>query len=513
MVPRHVQLLPQATKPWQLTRNGDALGKWGLRPLLSLYFERDVMNSTIPKPISKVEVWSLREIINLSSTKKMNPDPIGQRPPVTSNNEKSLSILRGVINGYGLGCITLRDIRAESAEGTAFVEDSAQARKIYPNYDFLVGDAGHRIRALVAFYKGDLQVDGIMFGNMDDEEFSLDAEDIPVILYTCTAKQFSEVVRNVNTTTPVNFMEMVMLDDVTPVLKDIRSTVKFYKEYNNEINPLFKTTFSNPKQKWIADHFGGDPNPRRKWDEWVAIAIIKARGGGNENAGQPEIEQLANDTQEVSKSKLDVVARMLNDALKIRQDRGRKWDGGNSSEFSAFMLFWFGLYNVNKDFVINDYIEFAKAFFTAYRKLSNKDIEQIVKINGVKVIKTKWFKKNVSSFAQGDIQQICFNFMQDQMELELTDEGVKKIGVIFRDKVRSKSKDGKEQALINQGYVCALDDLALTLEDSVWGHNIAWAKGGKLEDGAVIRKCHNTDMGSTTLSEYKKLLQDRKKAA
>ena len=465
------------------------------------------------KPIKKIELWSLREIINLTSTKKMNSDPIGQRPPVTSNNGKSLAILKSMIEGYGLGCLVIRDIRAESAEGTAFIEDGVQARTIYPNYDFLVGDGGHRIRALVAFYNGDLQVDGIMYGNMDKEEFSLDTEDIPVILYTCTAEQFSQVFRRVNTTTPVNFMEMVMSDDVTPVLKDIRSTVKFYKEYGNDINPLFATTFNDKTQKWVADHFGGDPNPRRKWDEWVAIAIIKTRGGGNENAGQLEIEQLANDTKEISKSKLDVVAHMLNDALKIKQCRGMKWSGGNSSEFSAFMLFWFGLYNVNKNFKIDDYKKFMTAFFTAYRKLTDKNDERTKVVLGEKVVLTKWFKKNVSSFSQSDSQKTCFNFMQDKMKLELTDEGVKKIGVIFLDGVRTKSKGDKEQTLVDQGYMCAIDNLTLILEESVWGHDTAWAKGGKLEDGAVIRKCHNIDMGSLTLAEYKKTLQDRKIAA
>jgi hypothetical protein len=83
-------------------------------------------------------------------------------------------------------------------------------------------------------------------------------------------------------------------------------------------------------------------------------------------------------------------------------------------------------------------------------------------------------------------------------------------GVIFRDAKRSLTTAEREQKLAIQGYKCAIDGEKLALEDSVWGHDTAWAQGGQLEDGAVIRKSHNRDMGTTTLDEYRSILEMRK---
>ena len=83
-------------------------------------------------------------------------------------------------------------------------------------------------------------------------------------------------------------------------------------------------------------------------------------------------------------------------------------------------------------------------------------------------------------------------------------------GVIYRDAKRSLTTSEREQKLAIQGYKCAIDGEKLALEDSVWGHDTAWAQGGELMDGAVIRKTHNRDMGTTTLDEYRMILNMRK---
>jgi hypothetical protein len=466
-----------------------------------------------PTPIMKIETWSLQHIIDLAIKEEINSDPIGQRPPVSTNFLKSTSILSSIVDGYGLGALILRDITEEAAKNTEFEEANYLARQIYTKNRYLVIDGGHRIRALVAFYMGKLAVDGKSLMDMAND-FDLNQIEVPVIIFTCDASQTSEVFRRINTTTPVNFMEMVMSDDVTPVLKDIRSLVKYYEEYDNVTHKIFSSTFNEKSNKQISDCFRGDPNPRRKWDEWIAIAIIKTIGKGNVDAGQAEIEDLANNVQEVPKSKMQIVKRMLDDALAFKNARGSKYSEGNSSDFAAFMLFWFELYSENNNFVINDFDKFKNAFMSAYSKLSDKKDERFRHIGGdIHDVVTKWFRKNVTSFAQGKVQKICFDLLLEEMNIELTAEGVANIGVTFRDKVRSKSQADREKFLAAQNYQCAIDGCELSLEDSVWAHDTPWSKGGSLEDGAVVRNEHNTNMGSLNLQEFRLVLASRNEIA
>ena len=99
------------------------------------------------KPSKKVEVWSLKDLINNVLTKQVNPDPITQRPQVTEPN-KPLKIIEALINDgtFGAGII-LRDIR-----------NDVEAQKLYPGVSYLIIDGGHRTRALVSFYNGELIV-------------------------------------------------------------------------------------------------------------------------------------------------------------------------------------------------------------------------------------------------------------------------------------------------------------------------------------------------------------------
>ena len=79
----------------------------------------------------EVKVMSAQEIVDLLNTGKLNPDPIAQRPAVSSGVKKSVAIIRALMNGYGCGMLTLRDIRNDPI-----------AQAIY-GCDYLVVDGGH----------------------------------------------------------------------------------------------------------------------------------------------------------------------------------------------------------------------------------------------------------------------------------------------------------------------------------------------------------------------------------
>ena len=124
-----------------------------------------------------------------------------------------------------------------------------------------------------------------------------------------------------------------------------------------------------------------------------------------------------------------------------------------------------------------------------------------IKYDGETYLIKEFVRKNITNFANSGVQKKCAQLLLDEMGED--------IGVIFRDAKRSLTTSEREQKLAIQGYKCAIDGEPLRLEDSVWGHDTAWAQGGELMDGAVIRKTHNRDMGTTTLDEYRMILKLR----
>jgi len=425
------------------------------------------------------------ELIDMIIRGKINANPIGQRPPVSQGYTKSENIVKTLLDGYGIGMLTLRDIR-----------DDAEMQKLYPGTDYLVIDGGHRCRALAAFYQNKFSVNKQVFKTMD---IDLDQFQIPIMSVVCTSEQATAMFRAINTVTPVNFIEMVMSNEVSEICKLVRMCTKAYDEYGNDPLPIFDTAVKKDG-KIVACHWDTAPNHRRKWDEYVFIAFLKALGGGNVAAGEKQIEPFA-DAGSITKVALSVVDRFFDDVLNIRKSRGKMY---NTDVFAALQLVWFGFYEKNKAFKIADYDVFTKSFMLAYSKLTgnaDRSLEDtIIQFNGESFLIKEFVRKNIKNFANADVQRKCFELIYDIMG---------DAGVLFRDENRSVNSNVREELLALQDYKCAIDGLPLTLEDSVLGHDTPWAKGGSTVDGKVIRKTHNRDMGSVTIDEYRLILQMR----
>jgi hypothetical protein len=437
------------------------------------------------------KIMNAQEIINLIISGKLNTNPIGQRPPVTRKHTKSSRIIKAMLEGYGIGMFTIRDIREDKA-----------AKEIYPNADYLVIDGGHRGRALRDFYMNKFIVNGFTSAMMEDLNFS--DFDIPVQVCICTDSEATQLFRYVNTNTPVNFMEQIMSDDVSNVLKEIRIRTSYYKEYDNKEAPLFEVvTDSRGDQK--SKYFDMEPNLRRKWDEWVAIAMIKSQGGGNVDAGQTEIELLAEE-ESVSKQNLSVVDRCLDDIQKIAQFRTRKL---NTDIFAALQLVWFGLYGQNRSFKISDYKQFQKEFMRVYSLLTGNNDKlafEFIDFKGERESLKKFFRANQRNFSSSEKQSACFD---EFMKLTSLDQ----LSVTFRDDRRSVSTKDREEMLALQGYRCYIDGQPLELSESVFGHDTPWAEGGQIEEGKVIRATHNRNMGTMTIEDYREWYLMKAKAA
>jgi len=434
--------------------------------------------------ITSMNITAL-ELIDMIIRGKINANPIGQRPPVSQGYTKSENIVKTLLDGYGIGMLTLRDIR-----------DDAEMQKLYPGTDYLVIDGGHRCRALAAFYQNKFSVNKQVFKTMD---IDLDQFQIPIMSVVCTSEQATAMFRAINTVTPVNFIEMVMSNEVSEICKLVRMCTKAYDEYGNDPLPIFDTAVKKDG-KIVACHWDTAPNHRRKWDEYVFIAFLKALGGGNVAAGEKQIEPFA-DAGSITKVALSVVDRFFDDVLNIRKSRGKMY---NTDVFAALQLVWFGFYEKNKAFKIADYDVFTKSFMLAYSKLTgnaDRSLEDtIIQFNGESFLIKEFVRKNIKNFANADVQRKCFELIYDIMG---------DAGVLFRDENRSVNSNVREELLALQDYKCAIDGLPLTLEDSVLGHDTPWAKGGSTVDGKVIRKTHNRDMGSVTIDEYRELLRLR----
>jgi len=169
------------------------------------------------------------DLITSSLNGKINPNPIGQRPPVSEGWGKSKGIIESLLKGYSIGLITLRDI----------INDNDN-QKVYKGTDYLVIDGGHRIRALRDFQMNKFDVNGLRYLDLpDDIQKSFLEIIISVDIYIANNKQATEIFRRLNTVTPVNPIEMIMSNDTSTFAKEIRSRVSFYAEYENKVHPLF----------------------------------------------------------------------------------------------------------------------------------------------------------------------------------------------------------------------------------------------------------------------------------
>jgi hypothetical protein len=437
---------------------------------------------------------SVNDLIVESQNGKINPNPIGQRPPVSEGWGKSKGIIESLIKGYSIGEITLRDVR-----------NDANNQKIYPNTNYLVIDGGHRIRAIRDFSMNKFGVNGLRYIDLpDDVQKAFNEIIINITAYVADNKQATEIFRRLNTVTPVNPIEMIMSNDTSSFAREIRSRVAFYSEYNNTVHPLFDAVSKNGKAPKPVN-WNTNVNPRRKWDEYVGLVVIKVLAGGNANAGLEILGEMVEQDVSVSMKNGKRVDKFLNDALAIRNCVNKKF---NTDTFAAFQVVWFELFSQNNDFKIQNYDNFAKEFFKAHSMLTgNNENKFDTEFRNFNISSFKVETLIVKSFARLAIKNFANPVQQKEVAelyLELMDITN---SVLFRDGRRTISRDKKFDMLAYQNFTCAIDGDELDIDNAIFGHDTPWSAGGQIEDGVIIRNTHNVDMGTMTISEYKAYLE------
>ena len=443
----------------------------------------------------EVKEYSAQTIVDWLRTGMLNPDPIGQRPPTASGPKKSIGIIASMLDGYGMGMVTIRDI-----------SDDPFLRTLY-GCDYLVIDGGHRCRALLQYANGKLVVNGSRYL---DSDYNLNDFKIAIDIRVCTSHEACLLFRHINTTTPTNFMEMIMADEISPNCKFIRSQTTYVKEYENqEPHRLFEHNLT-PKGEIKIAHWGnGIPNHRRKWDEYVAIACIRAEAKGIVDAGQPAIEELCHRDNEISKVTKDRVNKFLDAVADFRSFNQSPM---NSDTMGAFTIYYFGLMQKHGDFRIANKNEFFGAFGYAHAKMTGKKDKEFEGIfdtdhEGNDVLVKEFCRSNIKNHANGQAQSTVYYFYESQGDVSSF--------ITLMDSKRSLTHSERVEALAAQGYVCAIDGKPLSLDEAVFGHDTPWCKGGRseIDNGAMIRKEHNVDMGTCTIAEYRDILAAREAKA
>ena len=488
--------------------------------------EQDQENFEILSPLESSQ-WSLSKLLDMISVNQINANPIGQRPP-TSSPKKTLVVSRQIIEtifrGYSIGSIILRNITNDT-----------QARNIYERvFKYLVIDGGHRIRAIQLFKDDKIKV----FGHTYSEHLDfyknypgachpgfvhfLKKYKVPVVVYECSEKQAGELFKSINKSTSVNDMEMIMSNETSYVARKIRSMVSIYKEYGNEIHEIFignlkKNNDVKPK------YWNSDFNPRRKWDEFVAVIALKIIGRSNVSSKYSDINEYVNQSSLIMEdwSDYEKIQKHIKEVDYVFNSVEKFFDGFlkvikyskrgtiNSKFFGAYQAVYFRLLETceasGSSLKINDVKGFAKMFSQYHSKLAGNTQNQYdddlrsFKFSGQYDSVKSFCRKNGIAFASPEKQN-------DTADVYIEEAGLQKF-VIKLDKRRTVSKKTKREMLADQDGLCFIDGLPLELEEAIFGHDTPWSEGGRIEEGKIIRKSHNVNMGTMSIQDYKDYLR------
>ena len=405
-----------------------------------------------------------REITNLIRTEKLHPNPIGQRPAVPSIT-KPIEIINAMLDGFFTGAILIRDIRPSDDVDPKFWK---AARKKYPGRDFLVIDGGHRSRALRDFEENKIVSQYGKINQIDDKEANdFFKTEETVIIFRCTSKQATQIFRTINTVTYVNEMEKIMANEDSETSEYIRKNTASYAEYRNQPHELFSVKIKQGTNDLIIPSYFSQQNinPRREWDELVAVVLVKCLAGmKNVDAGYSVIENLVDEDEPLSQTVQKKVKTTLDDALKVL--KFAKKTKYSKVSFGVFQLVYFEI--MGQGGRIIDFNKFSRLLWTA-----NATIDRKYDKEGSSIMSNK------KAFAKGEVQSaLAKEYIEEMGDLE---------GVV-NFSPRTATYDQQYKKLAERGFVDA-DGNVLEMKNAEFLHLTPHSEGGT--EGIVERKSLN----------------------
>ena len=422
-------------------------------------------------------------------------NPIGQRPAVYLNidNIKNVEIIQSIILGIDITQITLVKISDKK-------------------YKYESLDGGHRKRAIKAYIAGDFRVFGKFYSELSEEEREkfLNYELTFIIYEPLSTFMKGYIFRNINKTTDVNNQENLNSYGNLAIANAIRQTVRQMSMNGKvtKIHDFFELT-SSGNFKFIATD-----NLRLKLEEFVSRYYYRFYKGGDIGSREfGEVQTMYLDenvnTNKIKKSVdslLDYLLNMAEARKGVAGSKGLAW--GEMNTLANLYLFLFAQYG---DWSMDDPIGFYRAFQEVYNDFYHD---------------TKGRHENVVKFSfegSGVTEKECFrNYAVNQNSYQKQEQLMKWVTsgfdvcnfITIKDPTRNFPNWMKTVTLSNQNYVCAIDGLPLDWDEAEAAHIIAHAKGGKtiLSNCSMVRKIHNSDMGTMDVTEYKKVWESKKAA-
>lgn len=431
-------------------------------------FTFEIIVDRIYKMKNYMKTMARKEYLDLMIRGKVEPNPIGQRPQVPGQI-KSQKIVEASFNGFFMGALILRDISKDE-----------NAQLSYPGIKYLVIDGGHRSRAYLGYYSNKFLANNELFKTLDErEQEQWLTQQETLCIYECTALEATQIFRNINKTTPVNNIEMLMAHEVSPFAKVIRSQTKKYFEYQHEgqqSHRLFNLKLNNKDEKIPECFTKTSINPRRKWDEWVAFAFGMIVTGGV--IDYTILNDLTDDLDfEPSTAQLKSLKHFLDLAYECKPQNGY-----NDIKLASFLMVYFNL----KGKII-DRSKFATELWRAHSCVTGNTSTYFSEEQ------KKEYRTMLNNYFDGEGMRKVAQAIINEMDIENA------VNLAPRSILKSK----KVELLELQRGVCAIDGEPLDIDDAEYGHDIAYSHGGT--DGAIIRKKHNRAMGQMSIDQYKKI--------
>jgi len=443
------------------------------------------------------KVMSIQEFV-LDLLPTVDCSPIGQRLPVHPDvqNAKSEAIILSIMSNIDIGNITLVDV---SSEPTTWLWESL--------------DGGHRKRAIRDFFQGKFRVLGRTYSELSDKEKSeFKNYELAFTMYSPLSNEMKgKIFRSLNETTHVNEIEMLNSYGNTPIANAVRETVRVVTRNDGKVSIIHNlfglTEFGN--LKWLS----GD-NLRLKQEEFVArVYYTFYKGSKLCNRTTIKVQEMydnPNINMKTLKKKSEKFLDFLYEMGKVR--RQTLGSGLSNSEKNALLnLYVYLSESFDSDLEATDYVAWYEAFSVVYNDLYYDPKEKWTDIPNLEFEAkdstiAQLFKDYTRNHDNAEKQTQMVKWMTSHPEWENIYEFT-----LLKDRNRAFPRWMKEVTLQDQRYTCYIDGLPLDWEDAEAGHMEAHALGGKtvLSNCAMIRKSHNSAMGTMNVLEYKRIYDEK----
>lgn len=442
----------------------------------------------------EVTTPTIRDFIMGKRYDEMNVNPEGQRLDTEPKLEgtSAPSKAQGIIAGFLCGL----------HPGNFLLNNTPKAK----TKDEVI-DGGHRTRYTKAF------IDDKFRDFFTKKKFSELPEDVQrrfldinltvVQYFDLTPEDVAYIFQSTNKSTDVNHQEMLNSYNEIPVARYIREMARVVPGRNNDPHLLFET--AERRGKITYDYVSFD-NLRLRIDEMVARLFYRYYdGGGLGPCDRKDLESMYNDyPSEDQMIKLNAkVKKCLDFTYRMAKAARRKDRKLTLKEYSIYTRLYLYLEETFGAFKCDEKVmfEIIDRAYAPFRVKYEKQIKELQEPSPFDITKTigKQFNDSLNEYDTRD--HFAFPIEQLVKRCDL------RSAITDLDTTRLFSREDRIAKLVEQGNVCAIDGLPLTLSEAEGAHVIAHTSGGRTEydNLAMVRACYNKEMGSMSVTTYQRI--------